>query len=73
MILKLAPQASFINPSLSLIKSILVLLATPIYHSQTVTFFQVELACSSSSSRCAVPLAWAKGPTALLYNTLLLG
>jgi hypothetical protein len=32
-------------------------------------FFQVESACSSSSSCRAASLAWAKGPTTLSYST----
>ncbi len=50
-------------------KSILVLLCNPVSLILIVTFLRLGSACSSSSSCCAVSLAWAKGPTALLYNT----
>jgi hypothetical protein len=54
----------------------LALLATPFYHSQTILFFQVESARSSSSSCHAASLVWAKGATAVTStrpDLLLLG
>jgi hypothetical protein len=46
-----------------LIKSILVLLSNPFFLLLIVTFSQVKLQCSSSSSHRAVSLGREKGPT----------
>jgi hypothetical protein len=51
------------------IKSILELLVKLFSHSHSLNFLQVESARSSSSSCCAVSLAWTKGLSAPLYNT----
>ncbi len=64
MILKHAPQASFADPFLSLIKFVLVLLATPFFLLLSVTFLRLESACSSSPES-AVSLAWAEGSNAV--------
>ncbi len=45
----------------SFIKSTLVLLANPIFNSGSLNYFQIESACSSSSSDCAALLVWGKG------------
>jgi hypothetical protein len=66
MILKHAPQASFVDPFLSHIKSILMLLATPFFLLSKVTFLRIESACSSSHH--AASLAREKEPTAE-YNS----
>ncbi len=52
-----------------LIKFILVWLAKPFSYLSIVTFLRLESARSSSFSCCPAFLAWAKGPTALLYDT----
>ncbi len=69
MILNLAPEASFVDPCLSLIKSILVLLRNPFFLLLNSHFSQVGSALSSSSSCCAVSLAWEEELTALMYDT----
>ncbi len=45
----------------SLIKSILKLLASPFFNACSLNVFQIESACSSSSSCCAAFLIWGKG------------
>ncbi len=46
-----------------------MLIHNPFFLLSKVTFLRLWSACSSSSSCHAVSLAWAKGPTAKLYNS----
>jgi hypothetical protein len=64
----------------SCMKSILVLLANPFFNFCSLNFFQIESACSSSSSHCATSLVWGKGlahyytlPTTTEVNLCILG